>query len=256
MNDSTGDIVNKIGLTAELSELTDQMLETIYAYPEKLDRPWIQANFVSSLDGAATIGGKSAGLTGPGDQRVFGLQRDISDVVLVGARTASVERYNGIQPSAVSAERRKRLGLSAIPPIAIVTSTASIAIDSPLLTDTYVPPIILTCEAAPQQRRSALASHGADIAVIGDEVVDLPAAIDELARRGLYRIDCEGGPRLFAQLIQLDLIDQLCLTLSPLLTASMTTRITHGSLETLQRRMSLSSLLRDGNFLMLNYRRC
>ncbi|WP_243727412.1 pyrimidine reductase family protein [Actinocrispum wychmicini] len=237
------------------AEATDQALESVYAYPENLDRPWVQVNFVTSLDGAVSVGGRSSGLSGPGDQRVFHIHRDICDVILVGAATALIERYRGLKRNEVRAERRARLGLAELPPVAVVTAKASITPDSLLVSDTIVPPIILTCESAPPDRRKALADAGADVVVVGDEDVDLVAAMTELNRRGLRRVDCEGGPRLFGHMIVAELVDQLCLTLSPLLTACDAGRIVGGPTLTAPRGMKLHAVLRDGDFLMLTYRR-
>jgi riboflavin biosynthesis pyrimidine reductase len=234
-------------------ELTDQALEQIYAYPAELDRPWVQVNFVTSLDGAVTVAGRSSGLSGPGDQKVFHIQRDLADVILVGATTALIERYRGLKHNEVRAERRERLGLAPLPPIAVVTGKCSITPESLLISDTIVPPIVLTCEAAPG--RDILAKAGAEVAVVGDEHVDLPLALAELGRRGLYRVNCEGGPRLFGGMIAADLVDQLCLTMSPLLTAGDSGRISNGPVLAEAQQMRLVAALRDDDFLMLTYRR-
>jgi riboflavin biosynthesis pyrimidine reductase len=247
--------VHKLWPDPNLDELTDQDLERVYAYPDQLDRPWVQVNFVSSIDGAVTAAGHSEGLSGPGDQRVFHIQRDLADVILVGAATALVEGYRPLKPNEVRAERRARYGLAPLPPVAVVTAKASIMPDSPLITDALVPTIVLTCEAAPQQSREALAEAGADVVVVGDELVDPVAALAELDRRGLRRVDCEGGPRLFAELIGQDLVDQLCLSISPQLTAGDSGRISNGPPPPDTRRMRLHSVLRDDDFLMLAYRR-
>jgi riboflavin biosynthesis pyrimidine reductase len=236
-------------------ELTEQALESLYAYPANLDRPWVQVNFVTSLDGAVSVGGRSQALSGPGDQRVFHAQRDICDVIMVGATTALVERYRGVRPNELRVERRARHGLAELPPVAVVTAKASVSPDSPLLTDTIVPPIILTCESAPLESRKALADAGADVVITGDEDVDLVKALDELNARGLRRVDCEGGPRLFGHMIVDDLVDQLCLTLSPLLTACDAGRIANAPALGVPRRMKLHAALRDDDFLMLTYRR-
>ncbi|MCC5697277.1 dihydrofolate reductase family protein, partial [Klebsiella pneumoniae] len=105
-------------------------LEEFYAYPAELDRPWVRVNFVSSLDGAVTLHGTSRGLSSPEDQKVLALIRDLSDVVLVGAGTALAEGYHGVKRTEVRANRRQRLGLAEVPPIAVVTAKASIPADS------------------------------------------------------------------------------------------------------------------------------
>lgn len=235
--------------------VSDAELEQLYAYPEDLTRPWVQANFVSSVDGAVSVDGKSEGLSHPADKRVFALGRDLADVVLVGASTAITEAYRGVQPTEVRAERRARLGLSPVPPIAVVSGRCTITPDAPLLTNTRVAPIVFTSAAAPQERTRAAAGAGADVVVVGDERVHLPTALAELDRRGLRRVDCEGGPRLFASLIADDLVDQLCLTLAPLLAGVGADRIAMGRLSEKSRRMRLASVLHEDGFLMLRYMR-
>ncbi|MCI2419892.1 pyrimidine reductase family protein [Saccharopolyspora sp. K220] len=237
------------------AEQVDDRLEEYYAYPEAPQRPWVRVNFISSLDGAVTVEGSSRGLSAPIDQRVLGLIRDLSDVVLVGVRTAVVEGYRGVKRTEVRAARRQRLGRSEVPPIALVTARASLPLDSPLLTDTLVPPIVFTAEAAPKQRRAALADAGADVVVAGDETVDLRTALRELAARGLRRIGCEGGPTLFGHLVDADLVDELCLTLSPMLTSGNAGRIGAGAGGVPPRRMRLQSVLHAESLLLLRYAR-
>ncbi|WP_344681885.1 pyrimidine reductase family protein [Saccharopolyspora taberi] len=230
-------------------------VEDTYEYPESLERPWVRVNFVSSLDGAVTLEGRSRGLSAPEDQRLLGLIRDLSDVILVGVGTAITEGYRGVRRTEVRGERRTRRGMSEVPPIALVTRSAALPPDSPLLTDTLVPPIVLTCEAAPADRRAALADAGADVVVTGDGQVDLRAALDALDARGLRRVGCEGGPTLFGSLVEADLVDELCLTLSPLLVAGDAGRIASATGPAVPRRMALRSVLRAESLLMLRYAR-
>lgn len=236
-------------------ELSDTELEELYAYPGDLDRPWVQVNFVSSTDGAVTVSGKSEGLSHPADKKVFALGRDLADVVLVGAGTATEEKYRGVRHTEVRAERRKRHGLADLPPIAVVSGRCNIDPDSPLFADTTVPTIVFTSEAAPNERRSALVDAGADLVVTGDSQVHLPSALAELDRRGLRRVDCEGGPHLFASLIAEDLVDQLCLTVAPILAGAGAGRIVAGALADQPLGLELISVLHEDGFLMLRYRR-
>ncbi|WP_211323084.1 pyrimidine reductase family protein [Amycolatopsis palatopharyngis] len=231
--------------------LTDADLERIYDYPDQLDRPWVQVNFVASADGAVSVGEYSEGLSSPGDKRLFLLGRDLADVILVGAGTVTTEDYRGARPR----PRRSRLGRTDFPPIAVVTNRCTIRPDSRLLTDTHVPPIVLTCAAAPEDRRGALADAGAEVVLAGEGSVDLRLALDALARRGLRRVDCEGGPHLFGGLLAEDLVDQLCLTVAPLLTGTGPSRIVAGPPVDVPRGLRLASVLHEDGFLMLRYRR-
>lgn len=236
-------------------DVDDAELEQLYDYPQSLDTPWVQVNFVASADGAVTVEGRADGLSSPADKKIFSLGRDLADVILVGAGTAHIEGYRGVKPTEIRAERRARLGRSKLPPIAVVTRRCSIGPDSPLLTDTTIPPIVITCAGAPEDRRTALTGAGADLIVAGDNTVDLAHALSALATRGLFRVNCEGGPQLFGELIAENLVDQLCLTISPLLVGGDATRIAHGLLPPAPDPRDLASVLTHDGHLMLRYRR-
>jgi riboflavin biosynthesis pyrimidine reductase len=237
------------------TELSDRELEELYDYPPGLDRPWVQVNFVSSADGAATAAGRSGGLSGPADKKIFALGRDLADVVLVGAGTATIEGYRGVRRTELRAERRARLGRAGIPPIAVVTARCSVGPQTPMIVDTQVPPLVLTTEAAPKERRDDLVAAGAEVIVAGAERVDLSTALDALAARGLLRVCCEGGPHLFGELAANGLVDQLCLTIAPLLAGAGAPRISEGMPRAEPLDLRLASVLTDDGFLMLRYRR-
>ncbi|MFC0540297.1 pyrimidine reductase family protein [Kutzneria chonburiensis] len=241
-------------LLPQARDIDDTELERLYDYPSSLTRPWVQVNFVSSPDGAVTVGGKSHGLSGPADKKVFMLGRTLADVVLVGAGTAAIEGYAGVKSGEVRAAVRARLGLSPVPPIAVVTRRATVAPDSALITETVAPTIVLTCAAAPSSRLRELSDAGADVVVTGDDDVDLSVALAELDKRGLRRVSCEGGPHLFGGLIEAGLVDQLCLTVSPLLAGGDASRIAVGPQPASPRELDLESVLTDDSFLMLRYR--
>jgi riboflavin-specific deaminase-like protein len=247
--------VHKLWPSQPGPELTDAELEQLYDYPPGLDTPWVQANFVASADGAATVDGRSAGLSHPADKRIFALGRDLADVILVGAGTVVAERYAGIKPRELRTERRQSRGLADLPPIAVVSNRCSVPPEAPLLTDTTVPPIVLTCASAAPERRNALADAGADVVVVGDDTVHLPSALQELGKRGLHRVNCEGGPHLMASMLADDLVDQLCLTVAPLLAGAGADRIVVGAELKEPRDLQLASVLHAEGFLLLRYTR-
>lgn len=222
----------------------DDALAELYAYPD-VDAPYVRVNFVSSLDGAVAVEGLSGGLGTAGDKRVFGLLRELAQVVLVGAGTARAEGYRGA--------RRPVRGTAVPPPIAVVTGSADLDPGSALFTDTAVPPIVLTTADAPAARRDRLTAAGADVAVL-DSLA--PAALlAELGRRGLHRVLCEGGPSLHGALVEADAVDELCLTVSPLLAAGDAGRIATGRAGAAPRAMTLVGALHEDGALLLRYRR-
>ncbi|WP_369138889.1 dihydrofolate reductase family protein [Modestobacter versicolor] len=177
----------------------------------------VRTNFVASLDGAVSVDGRSGGLGSPGDRRVFRVLRALADAVLVGAGTAAAEGYRPVAADSAVGRLRAELGRPAEAPIAVVSRRASLAPDDQLVTDAVVPTLLVTCAAADARRRAALAAAGVDVLVCGDDDVDLPAALDALADRGLAQLVCEGGPALFDAALSAGVVDELDLTIAPLL---------------------------------------
>jgi riboflavin biosynthesis pyrimidine reductase len=196
--------------------LDDDELADLYSYPDRPGR-YVRANMVSSLDGAVTIDDRVGGLTTESDQRLLTLLRDLADVVLVGASTVRAEGYTGIRTTTGLQHRRQSAGLTPVTHVAVVSGMADIASDSALLTDTAVPPIIYTSTDAPATAKTALAAAGADVVEIGSGRLDLGAVLADLARRGLARIVCEGGPTLLGALITDGDLNELCVTTNPAL---------------------------------------
>ena len=95
---------------APAAELSDDAVEELYARPDR-SLPWLRANFVSSVDGAATVDGLSGGLGGDADRRVFDILRELCDVVIVGAGTVRGEGYGLMVLPLPSADRRVSRGL-------------------------------------------------------------------------------------------------------------------------------------------------
>jgi riboflavin biosynthesis pyrimidine reductase len=229
-------------LTADAADLDDDELARLYDYPRE---DWLRANMVASADGAGFLDGRSGGLSSPGDRRLFGLLRALCDVVLVGAGTARGENY---KPARHHPELAMlRAGRTATPPIALVSRALDLDLTAPLFAG--APPdartIVITCAAAPADRLAAVA-RAADLIVAGDSAVDLAEALAALRERGLGMVLCEGGPHLLAHLASAGLLNELCLTISPLLAGPGPHRITAGAPFPPQ-RMALVHVLRDND---------
>lgn len=244
--------MRRLGHETEPTDLTDDDLRALYAYPELDQTPWVRVNFVSSLDGAATLDGVSEGLSSPGDKQVFGMLRELCDVVLVGAGTVREENYRGVRTSERRRTARRARGQSDVPPVAVVTSRARIDPGSALFTDTSVPPIVLTTEDADPGRTRALESAGAEVLVVGEDRVDPAQALEALAQRGLLRVLCEGGPGLFGDLLVADLVDELCLTTAPLAVAGGAGRIAR-STAVVTTRLQVAHVLDDDGALLTRW---
>ncbi|MGH3767096.1 MAG: dihydrofolate reductase family protein [Pseudonocardiaceae bacterium] len=211
-------------------------LDAAYAdLPVAAGRPAVRLNMIASLDGAATVDGLSGGLGGAADHRVFAVLRGLADVVLVAAGTVRAEGYG---PSKV--------------PLAIVTRSCALDLDSPLFTG-GARPIVLTVATAPPQAVAA-ARDVADVLIAGERSVDLQAALHQLGQAGYRSVLAEGGPSLNAQLAAADLIDELCLTVAPCLVGGDSRRILAGPPAGLT-GFALHTLCEDGGYLFLRLRR-
>jgi riboflavin biosynthesis pyrimidine reductase len=116
---------------------------------------------------------------------------------------------------------------------------------------------VVTCESSPASARKALAAV-ADVIVAGDDSVDLRGTLGALASRGLSRVLCEGGPRLLADITAAGLLDELCLTLSPVLAGSEPVRVLAssgrpGETAFPARRLELAHLLEEDGVLFGRY---
>jgi riboflavin biosynthesis pyrimidine reductase len=200
----------------------------LYPYPDATPAasgPWVRANMVMSADGAASLDGRSGSLSGSADRAVFSVLRSLADVILVGAATARIERYRPVRLEETWPSLRA--GRPPTPPIAVLTSRmAGLDADSPVLAagPGQARTIVVTTEAAPAGSRSAVAAN-ADVIVAGSDLVRPAAVIRALADRGYRRLLTEGGPRLLEQIVAAGLLDELCLTVSPVLAGGFAGRI-------------------------------
>ncbi|HEY3263260.1 MAG TPA: pyrimidine reductase family protein [Pseudonocardiaceae bacterium] len=227
----------------------------LYDYPPDLQRPFVRANFVCSVDGAVTLEGHSGGLSDRADRDIFALQRAMADVIMVGAGTARAEGYRGARISEEHAALRRKLGLPPVPPIAIITATCWLTSEHVLVTDTAVPPMVITVASAPIEHMRALADAGVPVLIAGEHRVDPATALQMLDEHGMRRILTEGGPELFGDLVAADLVDELCLTISPRLVGGTAGRIVHTLQEVGPRTLRLASALHAEDALLLRYRR-
>nr|WP_231116122.1 pyrimidine reductase family protein [Motilibacter rhizosphaerae] len=232
-----------------LDDLDDDALFAAYAHPE--ERLWVRANMVSSLDGAASLEGRSGGLSSPADKRVFRVLRALADVVLVGASTVRAEGYAAVLPKETAPERRAAAGQPPTAAIAVVTRSLDLDLGSRLFSGPRRS-LVVTCAAAGEERLAA-AAEVADVVVAGDDGVDLRRAVDALAERGLRRVLCEGGPGVLAQAVAAGVVDELCLTLSPQLAAGSASRILAGPALDPAVRFRLASVLQEQDELLLRY---
>jgi riboflavin biosynthesis pyrimidine reductase len=237
-----------VGIGPELDLAT---LAEAYAYPP--EGAWLRGNMVSTADGAAAAeNGVTRGISSDADRDLLLLLRALSDVVVAGAGTVRAEGYGPVRIRPEHAALRAALGLAPVPPLAVVSGRLDLDLTRPLFTEAKVPTVVLTSAQAPPERLAA-ARAVADVVVAGESIVDPATARRVLVDRGHRRILCEGGPALLAQLVGAGQLDELCLTVSPVLTGGDAFRILRGAGLPGGVALSLGHVLVAGDELFLRY---
>jgi riboflavin biosynthesis pyrimidine reductase len=226
--------------------------ELIEAYALDRSRPGLRINFVTSLDGAAQLDGRSGGLSSDADRKVFGILRRHADAIMVGAGTLREEGYRAVRMGEELREWRTERGLAEHPTLVVVSANLDLDPDSGTFADAPVRPVVLTHSGADEQKQAALAKT-ADVVACGESVVDLSAGLDDLRKRGLDQVLCEGGPHLFGALLAADLVDELCLTVSPLLAGPGSGRIIQGATGPVPTTMAPVQIIEADGFLFTRY---
>lgn len=198
----------------------------LYGGPIGLEEPCLVANFVESLDGVVAVPGlprSHAAVSGhsDADRFVLALLRACADAVLIGSGTllaspAGTWRVDRAYPPAAGAlaELRARRYRPEEPLLAILTTGGSLDPAHPVLATGA---LVLTTQAAAARLRETVPPASEVVAVNAGRTVDLAAALAELRRRDCPVVVSEAGPTVFAELVSAGLVNELFLTISPLL---------------------------------------
>ncbi len=235
--------------------VNDIDVEALYANADReppADRPWIIVGMIGSADGAAATDGRSGGLGGSGDRRVFRALRAVPDLVLVAGGTVRAERYGPVRLSDAARAARRDRGLDEVPRLAIVSASLDLDWDGPLFATSDPPPLIITPSDAADDA-VVRAKGRAEVLAVGQGRADLTEALAGLRRRGVRTVLCEGGPSLNGALLADDVIDEVALSLAPALVGGDDIRIIRGGAPAVPRVMDLAHALVDEGYLFLRY---
>ena len=223
------------------------------ARPAPPDRPWVMVGMITSIDGATTVDGLSGGLGGPADQAVFSAVRASCDWILVASATAAAERYRAPDPTSEVAARRVETGRAPVPGLAVVTASGALDPTMPALADRpegAMPPLVLTgTEADP----ALLDGIDAEVVRLDGPTPEPDLVLAELRRRGAEVVLSEGGPRGNGRLVGAGVVDEVCLSLGPILAGGSSTRIVHDAPDGVARPMRLDRLLEQDGLLFARY---
>ncbi|GAC1656765.1 MAG: dihydrofolate reductase family protein [Candidatus Dormibacteraceae bacterium] len=205
-------------------DILPRALAHLYAGDLDIRDPCVYANFVTSLDGVTALEPAAEGQGGiisgglPADRFLMGLLRAYAGAVLIGAGTLRAESKHFWTPERVFPdaaagyrELRSRLGLAPQPRLAVVTASGNLDLTIPALAGA----LIITTDGGAAHLGGRL-PPGTEVTVAGSgPSLAAGAVLEALRQDGHRRILTEGGPHLFGDLLAARLVDELFLTLSP-----------------------------------------
>jgi riboflavin biosynthesis pyrimidine reductase len=231
------DLVAGLGLDAPL---------TAGAHP----RPRVVADMVATVDGRAAVQGRSVALGHPADRALLRELRTAADAILVGSGTLAAERYANLLDDE---QRARRVADGQPPHPLVVTLSHELALprDVPLLDEPDVPILVFTYAG----EEIAVPEVGAELEVVrlSPDVPLLPAALIALGERGVRGVLCEGGPTLLRRLVVDGGLDDLLVTVSPLLAAGDAPTILDGAPLVDPARLALRDVHRADDHVFLHY---
>jgi riboflavin-specific deaminase-like protein len=178
------------------------------------DRPYVLLNMVATVDGRAAIGGRSGPIGGPADTHMFGELRTITDAVMVGTGTLRAERYGRLVRDPDRRARRAAAGLAEDPVAFLLSRRLDLPWDAPLFAD----PAQRVVVACGEDAGTVPPGVAADVSLLPLPDHGVGPALRALrAEHGIRSVLSEGGPTLNAHLLAAGVLDELFLTVSPLL---------------------------------------
>jgi riboflavin-specific deaminase-like protein len=228
-----------------------EQLERSAERASPVGRPYVILNMICTVDGRATIDGRSGPISSDSDRALFHALRAAVDAVVVGAGTVRAERYGRMIRDPHTRRRRAERGRSEEPLACIVSGRLQLPVDLPLLATPQARVVLVTSSPASLPQ---VAAHVDYVRCGRAGVLDLAHALGELHGRFAVRtLLCEGGPHLNSHLLAAGLVDELFLTLAPKLAGGEALRIIAGARLETPAELELVGLLESESQLFLRY---
>jgi riboflavin-specific deaminase-like protein len=216
------------------------------------DRPYVIANMVTSVDGRATLAGRSGGLADETDKELFLELRTQVDAVMAGTATIAIENYGPLVRHPERRRRRREHGLDEVPLAVTATRSMELPVQSPLFQDRGSRIAVLT----DSDREPAACPAAVMVERVPGEPLDLLAGMRRLrSAHGVRSVLLEGGPTMLAAMVAAGCVHELFLTYAPKIVGSADQpTIIEGPALPQPIELELLSLLRDESYLFLRYR--
>jgi riboflavin biosynthesis pyrimidine reductase len=234
----------------------EQIVDDLSLPDAGVQRPYVMLNMISTADGRASLGGRSGALGDEADKLLFHGLRTAVDAVMAGAGTIHAERYRRVVRDEHRRYLRRERGLAEEPLMCVVSGHPQSLSDIPIVNEPGSRVVVITpgeevvSDSNMKIEYVRSSRHGS---------LDLRAALSELHERlGVRTLLCEGGPHLNGQLLAEGLVDELFLSLSPMLAgedpAEQALRIVMGTNLDPPIALELVGVLEHESHLFLRYR--
>ncbi|QNQ90346.1 pyrimidine reductase family protein [Corynebacterium poyangense] len=242
-----------------VTELSPQHCTSFLGPFAPADQPELRMIGIMSMNGSATLHGSSSAMGSPTDQAMLAAVRAWSDAILVGAQTVLAEDYSPLRQPLPSPAHDHSVTSRPLPRFAVLTRSLNIDLTARFFSQPHdSSPIIVTAvHPATDTRRTSLITT---LRNRGFEVWELPdlsprAVVTMLYRHGLKRLSLEGGPSIYGQFLEADLVDILHLSLDPHLSSPVELPFVQASTP-MSRRFRPEAIAADKNgVVFIRYRR-
>ena len=183
-----------------------------------MDRPFVRMNAAATADGKIdTFERRGASISSARDKERVDKLRAEADAVLIGGRTLHGDDPGLTIKSAVLRAEREALGRAKNPAKAAIASRLDLQLTSNFLTAGPSRIMLFTTSQTSEHQLAMIRSSGAEVYVLGDERVDLVAALQIMKENDIKNLMVEGGATLNYELINLGLVDELTIYIAPMI---------------------------------------
>jgi riboflavin biosynthesis pyrimidine reductase len=205
---------------------------------------------VTAADGRASLAGRTQGISNDTDRELFHTLRTQVDAVMVGPATIALERYGPLARRPEVRRRRAELGLAEVPLAVTASRSLELPVDAPLFEDPEARIVVLTNS----EREVPPCAAQVIVERIPGPELDLAAGAERLrTTHGVRALLHEGGPTLLAAMLEPGLVDELFLSVSPMLVGGGEPSVVEGTAFEAPRQLELRSVLAHESFLFLRY---
>ena len=195
------------GIAVDTGLMENEARELNIGFISRMTRgtPWVRMKVAASLDGRTALAdGQSQWITGAEARRDGHAWRARACAVLTGVGTVKDDDPQ-LNVREVQTTRQ---------PLRVVVDSR---LQTPLTAKVLGPGTIIAAAGVDAPRSVALRAHGAEVVVLPNHEgkVELPALLQELARRGCNEVHVEAGHKLNGSLLDEGLVDELLIYFAP-----------------------------------------